>query len=455
MAAKKKKAKKSSNPPALRAPSTKGAAQAAPTPIRQPRTTSASGRKAGAPDLTPQQRQSAVKALAKKVNENFKSQVLVTASEANSNSFLRRPCGIMQLDVDCAGGLAAASFNTISGPDNSGKSTLLYHYFAMHQRLYGDDAYCALVCSEATVDYPQARRVGWIIPYPEQVIAGMQEARARDNLPPLTAEELADLRREVGHNEIVTNLTTAEEMLDVTEKLLESNLYGIIGLDSYEGLMPNAEAALETLEDFPQQAARASAITRFLQHYGPISRNKDHYTTFIMTCQVRVNRKKNEASSFMQKFIQDWAEVVPPSVKHWRQIGLLVWSGAKINEKSTKTGADGKEKEGKVALGKEVNWTLPKGKNGTHDNITGATSYYYDARGFEPLRTVVLTGIKYGVIREKGGELNFFKNGEPHNYLIDVPGIDAMVGALRDDIEAELEVRYAILNAANKPCLYV
>lgn len=404
--------------------------------------------------MTPKERLAAAKAAANKINQKFKGNIVLPASEASSNAFLRRPSGLMQLDIDCGGGLPAASFNTISGPDNAGKSTLLYCYFATHQRLYGEDAYCALVCSEANVDYAQARRCGWIIPYPENMIADMRRERADNGRPDFTEEELADLRREVGVNYIVPGLSTAEEMLDVTEDLLRSNLYGVVGLDSYEGLMPNAEAQLESLEEFPQQAARASAVGRFLQHYGPIARDTKHFTTFIMTCQIRVNRKKSEAATFMQKYIKDWAEVVPPAVKHWRTISITLWAGAKVSEKTTKQDTAGKSKEGKEVLGKDVNWELNKGKNGTHDNIQGATSYWYDSRCFDIQRTVLLAGMKYGLIREQDGELTFYKNGEPHDYLTHIPGPDVFVQALLEEPAVEWELRHAILHAANRDCLY-
>jgi RecA/RadA recombinase len=413
--------------------------------------------KAGVPDMTQAQRNAAARAGVKKINESFKgAPVVVPASEANSNAFLRRPCGVMQLDIDCGGGLPAASFCTIAGPDNAGKSTLLYYYFAQHQRLYGDDAYCALVCSEATVDYFQARRCGWIIPVPLKMIEDENRSRKQQGLPEFTKEEVADLRREVGVNYLVTGLTTAEEMLDVLEKMLDSNLYGIVGLDSFEGLMPNAEATLDSLEDYPQQAARASAITRFLQHYGPIARRPEHFTTFIMTCQVRVNRKKGEAQAHIQKYLKDWMEVVPPSVKHWRKIGISVFSGAKITEKAEKFDANNKAiKEGKVALGKEVNWELSKGKDNSHDNIVGATNYFYDARCFDIQRTVLHAGIRYGVIREHEGRLTFYKNGEQHEYLCNIDGPDMFVQALQEEPAAEWELRQSILHAAHKDCLYV
>lgn len=454
MAAKKiaKKTAKTKNKPALRAPTTKGAAQAAAPVSRAKQAVLAkAGRLAGVPDMSPKERFAAAKADADKINKEFKGEIVVAAEDAHGKSFLRRPCGIMQLDIDTGGGLPAGSFNTISGPNNAGKSTILYYYFAEHQRLYGDAAYCALVLSEGHVDYDQARRCGWIIPYPKEVIAGKRQARLELGEPDFTEEELADMKRSIGVNNIVYGLSTAEEMLDVTGKLLESNLYGIVGLDSYEGLMPNAEAQLESLEDFPQQAARATAIGRFLQHYGPIKRSPNHFTTFIMTCQIRFNRKKQEAQSFMQKYLKDWAEVVPDVVKHWRTNAIVLWASGKQKEKGDK---DEKGKAATEVVGKDVNWEITKGKDGTHDNIMGSTVYWYDPRCFDIQRTVIQAGLRYGVIREINGQLTLYKNGEPHEYLRSIDGPDVFVQAMLEEPDSEWDARHVILHAIGKDCLY-
>lgn len=402
-----------------------------------------SGPKAGAADNDKErkERATAAKALAAKINKRFDSEVITTADSVHSNAWLRRPSGIMQLDVDCGGGLPAGTFNTLTGPDGAGKTTLLYHYFAMHQRLYGKDSYIAIGAVEGGVDYFQARRVGWIIPIPMQVIDAQQRELAARGAPLLTAEDIADLRREIGHNNILKGLSTAEEYLDVIEQLLLSNIYGIVGIDSYEALMPKSEAGLDSLEEFPTQAARASVVGRFLQHYGPITRNPNSFTTLIMTCQVRYNRKKTEAPAHFAKYMKDWAGVVPPSVKHWRQYDVTVWSGGKITNGS-------KEKEGKVILGKDVNWEITKAKLGGHDHVLGDTPYYYDARGFHPLRTVLTTGIRYGVIKETEAGVTFLRNNVPHEYLDQVPNADLFVQALQEDVGLELEVRREILAAA-------
>lgn len=425
------------------------AAKAAPAslPKREPSTIRSSGEKAGVAG-TSTERLKAAKAVMAKINTSFKSEVVVTADQVHSNAWLRRPSGIMQLDIDTGGGLPAGTFNTLTGPDGAGKTTLLYMYFAMHQRLYGNDSYCALAAVEGGIDYFQARRVGWIIPIPMEVINARQRELKERGQPLLTKEEIAELRREVGHNHIIRGLSTAEEYLDVLESLLLSNVYGIAGLDSYEALMPKSEAGLDSLEEFPVQAARASVIGRFLQHYGPITRSKENFTTFIMTCQVRYNRKKAEAAAHFAKYMKDWSGVVPPSVKHWRQYDVQVWSGGKVTNGS-------KEKEGKITLGKDVNWEITKAKLGGHDHVVGDTPYYYDARGFDCMRTVLTAGIKYGVIHEQDGVLTFLQNGQSHDFLDQVPNATLFAQALQDDPELELEVRREILAAAGVQGSYI
>lgn len=420
----------------------KVAAKTAPAVRREP---ASGGAKAGVASTTTNQRLAAARAVANKINTEHKSAVIVTADEAHTNSFLRRPCGHMQLDIDTGGGLPAGRFSTITGPNQAGKTTLMFYYFGMHQRLYGNDSFLALLASEGGVDYFQARRCGWIIPIPWEVIEAENRELVRLGLPKFTVEQVADFRREIGHNILVQGLSTCEEYLDTAQRLLESNLYGIVGLDSYEGLMPQAEAGLETLEDFPQQAARASAIGRFLQHYGPITRNQQHFTTFIMTCQVRFNRKKAEAQSYIAKTMPDYMEAVPDSVKHWRKIGMMVANGEKMTEGT---------KEKRVTIGKYINYSFLKGTMNCHDNVRGDMPFYYES-GFDLMGSLVTAGMKYGVIREREGQLTFLPNGEPDEYLDGVPGVDEFIRALKEDQDKEMQVRRAVLHAAKKPCVYV
>jgi len=380
-----------------------------------------------------------------KINEKHKGPVVIPADEASSNSYLRRPCGVMQIDIDTGGGMPAQAFVTIGGPDNSGKSSLLYCYFAMHQRLYGEEAYIALANSEGNIDYLQARRCGWIVPVPWSYINAKQQERQDRGVPLLTSEEIADLRRGIGTNTIV-EATTMEDILDVTEDLLATNLYGLVGIDSYEGLSPRAELALDSLDDHAQQALRANNITRFFQHYGPIKRNPGHFTTLIMTTQVRSNRKKSELPAPMAKYAKDWSDDASSwALKHWRSIHLKVYSGGKLYEGP---------KANQHVVGKDVNWDVSKGKEGTHDGIKGSTPYYYDPRCFDTLRSIIISGLRYGVIREYEGLLTFMNNGQPDQYLCNISGPELFVQALQEEPDSEWQLRAAILAAAGVPSTY-
>jgi RecA/RadA recombinase len=403
------------------------------------------GRLLGIPTNTPAQRAAKLRATMSKINEKHKGNVVVPADEASSNSYLRRPCGIMQIDIDTGGGMPAQSFVTIGGPDNSGKSSLLYCYFAMHQRLYGEESYIALANSEGNIDYLQARRCGWIVPVPMDYIKAQQQEREARGVPLLTKEEIAELRRSIGTNTIV-EATTMEDILDVTEDLLATNLYGIVGIDSYEGLSPKAELALDSLDDHAQQALRANNITRFFQHYGPIKRSPEHFTTLMMTTQVRSNRSKANLPGPMQKYAKDWSDDTSAwALKHWRSIHMKVYSGGKIYEGP---------KSGQHVVGKEVNWDISKGKDGAHDGVKGSTSYYYDARCFDPLRSVIVAGFRYGVVVEQDGLLTFMNNGTPDTYLCRIAGPDQFIQAMQEEPESEWQLRSAILAAANVSGIY-
>lgn len=432
-------------PPATTKPRIEGG-----TPVlRQPATTR--GRLLGISDKTPKQREAALNASINKINTEYGENSIVPASEANANSFLRRPSGIMQLDIDTGGGLPAASLCTIGGPDNAGKSTLLYHYHAMHQRLYGENAYIALASTEGTIDYLQARRCGWVIPVPWSVIDATNVDLEAAGLPTLTKEEVAELRREIGKNNII-EVSTMEEILKIVERSLESNLYGIVSIDSYDAMLPKGEAELNSYEDHAQRALRAGLITRFFLNYGPIKKSSKHWTTFLMTTQVRSNPAKAAAKGPMANYIKPYTGSGSAySLKHRRDIDIVLDTGEKFK-------AGSRDKEEKIdkrpIIGKDVTWHLDKGKSGAHDNVRGKTPYYYDARCFDLQRTVLLAGLKYGLVREDDKGLTFYRNGVPDEYLYQIPGPDAFIQALLEEPDSEWSMRRSLCLAAKVSATY-
>lgn len=389
----------------------------------------------------------AIKALMNKLNREAKQEVIRVADDVASTYHLRRPCGIMQLDIDTGGGLPAGAFSTVGGPNQAGKSLLLYKYFAMHQRLYGRESAVALAISEGGLDYFAARKAGWLIAVPDDAIEAEQQVRKFRGAPALTKEQVQHLKLQVGENLLIYG-ETAEEFLDRLYEVIKSNLFGIVALDSLEGLVPSAEAELDTLEDNPQQAARASIVTRFMARYGPLSTgiNGPNWTTFIATCQVRSNRKKTEVQSHIARYLPDAVETVPNAVKHWRKINVTVQSGEKIKEGSG---------ENKIQTGKYLKWEITKGTLGTHDGIRGETELIYEQPGLtNDLRDLITCGLKYGVVVERDGLLTFMRASGPDKLLQEVPDTATMMSELQKDFELELALRQEILAAAGKSCLY-
>ncbi|MCI0563294.1 MAG: hypothetical protein MN733_32860, partial [Nitrososphaera sp.] len=91
-------------------------------------------------------------ALMNKINREAGIPALRFADDDPNPYYLRRPCGIMQLDIDMGGGAPAGGLSTVCGPDNAGKSLLLYMFFAMHQRLYSRESYIGYCIPEGGID---------------------------------------------------------------------------------------------------------------------------------------------------------------------------------------------------------------------------------------------------------------------------------------------------------------
>lgn len=395
------------------------------------------------------ERRAKVQALMAKINKTAKHKVIAFANEVPNSYFLRRPCGITQLDIDTGGGLPAGGLSYISGPENAGKSFLLFKYFAMHQRLYGESATIAYAPTEGGIDYWFMRKCGVIVSIPDANIEQQNEYRVSRGLPKFTKEEIKELKQQVGTFTPVI-ATSTEELLDTVLMLVDSKLYGIVAVDSISAAIPEAEAKLESLEDNPQQAANASLLTRFLLHYFPMTAGIEgvNETTLIFTAQVRSNRKKQEAVAFMQKFIKDWTPTGAWAARHGKLLDVVIWGGAKDKDNSS---VEGK----KIVVGKELNWEISKGKAGTHDGITGQVDFTY-ANLTDDLRSIVTAGIKYGCIVEKNGKMALLRpeTGEVSNILSNIPGQEAFISAMKNDSVLEFSVRREVLAAAGIQCNY-
>ncbi len=148
--------------------------------------------------MTPAQRKQALRALMNKANTKAKHTVMVFADEVQNPYFLRRPTGIVQLDIDLGGGCPAGGLTMISGPDNAGKTYVMFKAMAMHQRLYGENSYIGYAPTEMAPDYWFMRDCGMRVAIPEPMIMEREAKNIVLGLPPFTKEERAALREQTG-----------------------------------------------------------------------------------------------------------------------------------------------------------------------------------------------------------------------------------------------------------------
>jgi len=385
-----------------------------------------------------------------KINRDAKHTVITTADKMPYMYHLRRPSGIMQLDIDTAGGLPAASVCCLSGPDGAGKSDLLLRYMAWQQRIYGDAACLALAHVEHQFDHFKARRLGLKIPIPDGHIEQEQYDRKYRGLPLLTKPEIADLRTGVGRFYIIPP-DDMESMMQRVLDLLETGGFQMIGVDSISAMIP-ADFANKDLDEEQKRGAHAMNLKKFfLKYYGIGGIDNPVETTLVFTQQVSSNDAKSTAPTYMAKYMPEFAVKGGYAGRHGKLIDILLTNGGKV-KKEGEADLDGKKE--KITTGKVVRWELIKGKAGTHEGIRGEVDFDFNSSSnIDYARTVFVAGIKYGVLKEDKGLITWFKNGEPHKEVSRIP-FDMFLQGIRENWTLDYDIRREILSAAGISCRY-
>ena len=375
--------------------------------------------------------------------------VIEHASNVPNTYELRRPSGIMQLDMDTGGGPPAGGLTYISGPDNAGKTFLILRYMLMHQRLYGDQSSLAFACVEGGFDFKRALNMGLKIAVPDVTIAQWDTERQQRGFPPYTKEEWQSYKQQAGEFVIIGG-PTGEAVLQTTLSCIQSRLFGIVAVDSVSIMLPEADADKD-IDENEKRAANASLITKFIKHYTPLTSGLDglNWTTLLFSAQVRANDAKTSAPAHMQKYLKEWATTGAYAAKHGKLLDICMWSGAKLDKQ-----VNGQ----RVIIGKQTKYELLKGKAGAHDNVTGEFPFYYDFHypaGIDHLDTVITCGLKAGVIVEKDGKISVIQPDTGRvSEIRDIPGMRNFKRMMEIDVDFEMAVRREILASKGIMCLY-
>lgn len=387
-------------------------------------------------------------AIASDVNEDG-HMALVRADEAPNPYILRRPTGIMEMDIDLGGGWPAGGASFLSGPDNAGKTWLMLVTMAMQQRIYGDHSILAMAITEGAFPYQQALEAGMRIKIPDEMIRAWNAQLNQRGMAGYTDEQFASFKQQPGEFRIIRG-STGEEILDTVLAVIASRACSCVAVDSIQGLVPLANADKDLGEN-DKVAAHAVMMGQFFRKYIPITTGLEgvNETTLLMTQQVRSNKAKSEAPAHIAKWLPDYMVSGGWAAKHYKLIDLVVSSGAV--KKATR---DGKSN---VPIGKTLKWHTEKGKAGTHDNINGDVYFSYEVTtGVDFAQTVMDAGMHRGVICQDKGKKIVLVRPETKQTLVDYTAVNqkAFKKSLTLSNEFDMGVRMEILAAAGKQCLY-
>lgn len=373
--------------------------------------------------------------------------LIVTAEEAGNPYMLRRPTGIIELDVHLAGGFPAGGCCTISGPDNVGKSWLMYRTMALQQRLYGNASRLAVALSEGAMPYDQMLKAGMLVRVPDDILEQWQEQKRLRNVPLYTREQLAYFKRQLGEIYVIRG-ATGEEILTGILKFVATNAISVIGLDSINGLQPRANSDKD-LDENLKRAAQASMMSQFWQKYIPTTTglNGINQTTVLMTQQLRANQERANAPSHIQQYLPEAVVTGARSTRHYKLIDVDLTEG--------KTLKKGNQETGREVIGKLIRYVFEKGKAGTHDLLSGEYSYYYALNGIDNAGDLIVAGLSRGIIQRRGSKVVVCQP-DTGKVLEDMtaPSEKAFRGMIDSDFEFELALRQEILAFHGAQCLY-
>ena len=199
------------------------------------------------------------------INEAAGHTVITHADQCPYTYWLRRPSGIMQLDLDLGGGFPAGSQVKISGPEGAGKTELLNYFYAMNQRIYGEDSCLAHIFTETFPDLWFMRKCGAIVRIPDEMIEQRESGRVARGLPKYTKEERQWFKQQIG-TFVIAGGTAGEATLEIVLALSKQNDYQIVGVDSITRISPKEELAKD-LDDNAKMAAKANLKNRFFDSY--------------------------------------------------------------------------------------------------------------------------------------------------------------------------------------------
>jgi RecA/RadA recombinase len=359
-----------------------------------------------------------------------------SASDYRTPYYLRRPTGVLSLDIALGGGFPAGGASQVFGARSSGKTHMCFSVAGQIQKNYGDDAIILIAISEHRADKGFARMSGLCVEYTDQQIAEFESIRKEKGQPPFTAEEKADLKLQIGQVTFLQG-TTGGSLLDTTLEAIDhfGSACQLIIVDSLGSLLtPDQEE--KSVSD-KHYGGSSGIITLWQTKMQPKFINDLPDGGILETTILGINQVRAQIGG-----------PIPGATRP--AAGSKAWEHAQLTSVEFKQGeplwADAKHSK---QSGRIVKWAIKKGKAGTHDGAKGEFNWFYfphhdpvfwkdvlahgPSFGADKITDLVDTAKQLGVL-EIGGAWRTFKDVEGKT-VFRAQGDEAVVEKVVNDPE--------------------
>lgn len=351
-------------------------------------------------------RKEAIELLQQQINSQFKGSVVLRQGSQITNVFmLRRPTGIVNLDLAIGGGIPAGGLTQIIGKFSAGKTYLVNRIMSEVQKIYGDEFAASANMTEQRYDKFYAKWLcGLRIALSSGEIAVLRRSYRENGRPDFefSDTEITWLKDQVGH--FFEGIgSTAEEILEAAVQQVESNLFQIVLIDSFGALLTKAEAEAEEGLEQKHRGGAAMVITQFMHRLHAALNMPDKYGRPNTTSVVGINQYRDNVNAGL--YGNPMKQAGGHALAHGQLLNIHIEQGAKIRH------VVGKEQK---IVGKEINWEIIKAKAGAHDGSKGSYKFYTGELGIpfgaDIYSDLISAGLQTGIVAQSGAFYSF--NGE-------------------------------------------
>ena len=410
------------------------------------------GPKKSSSNLTTSQK---VDVLLDKINKTFKHARCSRGKDYSLPWYtLRRPTGLVTLDVACAGGLPAGGIVQIIGKPSVGKTYLLNRILAQVQMYYGDEFAAAVAMTEGRYGKDWAKECGVRTSLSAKEIFELEYVEKLHNpdFPGFTPEEVAEFTDQVGAGvtEIIGN--TAEDLYDAVLAAHESQLFQVIAIDSLGSMLTKNEDDGDMADKSYGGASQVN--TQFMHKLSAqmcsLSEEGDaNPTTIILINQYRMHIPKPGGGGGFGRRRQepDMKQGGGYAVQHGKMLDIEIETAGQIwsEEINKKTGK-------KDILGKKMNWEILKQKAGGHEGHRGFYKHLFASKGASVCDDLTTAGLMYDLIQMSGAWFNLI--GDTGNVVLKGQGREKFVAKLEDYPEFQEYIHDEVMKANGIKCRY-